>query len=55
VCLVPFGTVKPVNGKKTQPTPKSSNFNIHPTTTQKHKEKIKPNPPNNIIDPQTNP
>jgi hypothetical protein len=35
-----------------QATPKSSNFNIHPTTTQKHKEEIKPNPPNNIIDPK---
>jgi hypothetical protein len=35
-----------------QPTPKSSNFDIHPTTNQKYKEKIKLNPPNNIINPK---
>jgi hypothetical protein len=29
--------VKPPNGKKTLPTPKSNNFYIHPTTTQKYK------------------
>jgi hypothetical protein len=45
--LVKNGRV--LNGKKTQPTPKSSNFNVHPTTTQKYEEKIKLNPPNNII------
>jgi hypothetical protein len=38
--------------KKTQLTPKSSNFDIHLITNQTYKEEIKPNPPNNISDPK---
>jgi hypothetical protein len=46
---------RPTNGKKSNPRPpipKSNNFDIHPTPTQKYKKKIKPNPSNNIIDPK---
>jgi hypothetical protein len=34
------------------PILKSSNFDIHPTPTQKYKKEIKPYPFNNIIDPK---